>query len=116
MRKVKRTTGLWITDGGFYYTRKWENGSSKWVRLGPDIERARETLTDIKNGKRRVFRRVPVEKAVADWLPLSIATSPNAKAQKIPPRRCKQNLLQFKDPKTVESMPCKLRSNIQPLS
>src|SRR5207249_9395152 len=68
MRKVKRTTGLWTTDGGFYYTRKWVDGKGKWVALGDDRKVAEEKLVQIKAGKRRVFKRMPVWQPIDEWL------------------------------------------------
>src|SRR5438128_1065451 len=99
MKKVKRATSLWVTEGGYYYTRKWMNGRAKWVALGNDRETANTKRDQIKAGKRRVFTRVPVEMAVAEWLDTSIATSRNEKGQRLGRVRVDTYLRRFKDPK-----------------
>ncbi len=83
MKKVKRATGLWVTEGGFFYTRRWVDGRAKWVPLGDDRRAADEKLGQIKAGKRRVLTRVPVEVAVAEWLDTAIATSRNEKGRRL---------------------------------
>jgi len=114
MKKVKRATALWVTDGGFYYTRRWVNGKAKWVPLGDDRKAADEKLGQIKAGKRRVLTRVPVNAAVSEWLDTSIATSRNEKGQKMASVRAKKYLLKFKDPKTGETFAGALLEDIEP--
>lgn len=113
-RKKTRTTGLWVTEGGHYYTRKWIDGGSRWVALGNDLKEAKEKLGQIQAGKRRVFSRVPVETAVAEWLDNSIATTRNEKGQTMAAVRVKKYLLKFKDPKTGETFAGALLEDIEP--
>lgn len=112
-RRKTRTTGLWKTEGGYYYTRKWVNGRARWVALGDDLKAAKEKLGQIQAGKRRVFTRVPVEAAITEWLD-TLPTSRNEKGQKLAKVRVKKYLLAFKDPKTGETFAGALLEDIEP--
>jgi integrase/recombinase XerC/integrase/recombinase XerD len=114
VKKVKRTVGLWVTEGGFYYTRKWQNDRARWVALGNDFKAAKEKLALIQAGKRRVFTRVPFEQAVSEWLSTAVATSRGAKQQRLAKVRADRYLLKFKDPKTGDTFVGRLLEEVEP--
>lgn len=75
-----------------YWTRDRRNGGDRWIALGSDLEvarcRLRESRGDVASGP-----SVTVKQAAAKWLAQYVATSRNARGQKLAEQRIERHLV-----------------------
>ena len=103
MKKTK-TRGLWVSSTGYYSTRVWREGKTRWVSLGPcdsdaeavkRLKRVQEGLPPAEPTDESLPKPATLGEAVRDWLATSVATRRNVKGQKLAVQISKMYLLDY---------------------